>query len=97
VPILEDVGGETALDYALKDEENLQRNAANQILKGIENYPFMHSGFTIVSGILKAFKYCPNVGHFLDKRLVVSEHFDCTSMSRKCLDPKTALTHAEGA
>ena len=62
VPILEDIYGDTALDVALC-EERTQKNVANQILLGIENYPFMHSGFALVSGILKAFENeCPAIG-----------------------------------
>lgn len=93
MPILEDIYGDTALDYALR-EDHTQRNVANQILLGIEKYPFMHSGFTLVSGILKAFENdCPACGQFLDSRLVVSEHLDCTSLSRKCLNPENLQTH----
>ena len=87
MPILEDIYGETALDYALR-EDKTQRNVANQILMGIMKYPFMHSGFTLINGILRAFEEdCPECGKFLDSRLVVSEHLDCSSLARKCLDP----------
>jgi hypothetical protein len=61
---------------------------ANEILMGIKSYPFMHSGFTLIPGVLRAFEEkCPESGPFLNARLVVSEHLNCTSLSRKCLDP----------
>jgi hypothetical protein len=53
----------------------------------------MHSGFVLVPGILKALFYeCPAIGQFLDFRMVVSEHLDCTSLSRKCLNPDPEIT-----
>ena len=50
---------------------------------------------TLVSGILKALIYdCPDAGRFLDSRLVAAEHLNCTSLSRKCLNPDIQEGHA---
>jgi hypothetical protein len=59
VPILEDIDSNTALDVALQKNDP---NLANAFLKGIELYPFMHSGFVLVSGIINSFDKCPHLG-----------------------------------
>ena len=59
IPVLEDIESNTALDVAL---EILDVNLASAFLMGIENYPFMHCGFILVSGINKAFE--KKVAHF---------------------------------
>ena len=74
MPVLQDINGNTALDIAL-DEETFSINFASFFLEGIQDYPFMHSGFALVSGINKAFKHdVPHLGEFLDRRLVASSH-----------------------
>lgn len=56
----------------------------------------MHSGFTLVSGVLKSLQFrCPASGYFLDSRMVVSEHLDCTSLQRQCLNGDKMLPHAD--
>jgi len=55
VPVLQDINGDTALDLALQDNEKQDMNKADIILKYIKDYPFMHSGYSLVSGINKAF------------------------------------------
>jgi len=59
------------------------------MLKGIQDYPFMHSGFALVSGINKEFKKeVPGVGEFLDRRLVASDHLSKTkSLTRNGIHP----------
>jgi hypothetical protein len=52
----------SALDLALKEGAE-QTNLANCLLKGIEDYPYLHFGEVLVTGINKAFKAdCPYFG-----------------------------------
>ena len=61
-------------------------NAADCLLLNIKNYPFLHSGPQLVSGVIKAFNSgCPNLGDFLDARLVVSPHLDARLLKRAAI------------
>jgi len=65
LPFLQDINGNTALDLALSDGGG-DMNLANCLMLGIKDYPFMHSGLSLVSGILKAFHAdIPCLGDFL--------------------------------
>lgn len=55
LPLLQDINGNTALDLAL-EKVGGDKNLANALMHGIRNYPFMHSGLDLVSGIIKAFE-----------------------------------------
>jgi hypothetical protein len=58
---------------------------ADGILIGIEDQPFMSSGFTLVSGMIKAFGICPHFGNFLDKRLIRSPHLSGSGLERRAI------------
>jgi hypothetical protein len=74
MPILQDINGDTALDLCLTEDKQ-DRNLANQILEGIARYPFMHSGFALVKGINRAFKWkVPFLSKFLELRRISSGH-----------------------
>lgn len=71
------------------DEINGDQNLANQLMLGIKDYPFMHSGLALVTGVIKAFRLeIPCLGEFLQSRLIMSPHQDAGSLKRKALkDP----------
>ena len=49
----------------------------------------MHSGFVLVSGIIKAFEHnVPQLGEFLDRRLVQSEHLLTKNLRRASIKRK---------
>jgi hypothetical protein len=74
-PVLEDVNGNTALDLVFDKGENSDKNLANTLLSGMQDYPFLSCGFVLVSGVIKAFEYqCPAMGEFLEKRFVYAMH-----------------------
>ena len=56
------------------------------MLVGIGDYPFMSYGYTLVSGITKAFGMCPHLGEFLDKRIINSSHLTGGSLERRALN-----------
>ena len=72
-PVMEDVWGNTPLDVCF-DIHDSPYKIANSLLNGIKDYPFLSCGFVLVSGVIKAFLICPEIGKFLDKRFVVSKH-----------------------
>jgi hypothetical protein len=83
VPVLQNIDDLTALDLALNEEKTVNLTLANQILEGIENYPFMHSGFALVTGINKSLVHrVPHLAQYLDSRRVKSGHLDTKSLSR---------------
>jgi hypothetical protein len=45
----------------------------------------MHSGFNLVSGIIRAFGSSPYLGEFLDARLIKSPHLNQKSLTRKAI------------
>ena len=45
----------------------------------------MHSGFNLVSGIIRAFGDCPHLGAFLDGRLKTSPHLSTKSLERRAI------------
>jgi hypothetical protein len=56
---------------------------------GIQDYPFMHSGPVLVSGIITAFeKEVPGLGEFLDKRMVQSQHLNTKGLRRVAIIKK---------
>ena len=82
IPILADIDGNTALDIALTGE-TFSVNLASSILEGIQDYPFMHSGFVLVSAINKAFNEgVEQLGEFLDRRMVPSGHLLAKGLMR---------------
>jgi len=86
LPFLEDCNGNTPLDLALLDDDNADINLGNCMLSNIKDYPYLHSGPLLVTGVIRAFKYgVPVLGDFLDSRLVRSPHLHCSSLSRKAI------------
>ena len=82
MPVLQDINGNTALDIALA-EETFSINLASFFLEGIQDYPFMHCGFALVSGINKAFQFgVPHLGEYLDRRIIQSEHLQSKGLTR---------------
>ena len=70
------------MDLALS-EEFFSINLASYLLVGIQDYPFMHSGFVLVSAINKAFNEgVEQLGEFLDRRMVPSGHLLAKGLMR---------------
>ena len=91
MPVLENINGDTALDLAFPEDDSRKCdiNLADTILNEIKDYPFMHSGFVLVSGILKAFKEnCPHLKDYLDARLKKSSHLSARSLRSRAIKKK---------
>ena len=54
-PVLEDVNGNTPLDFVFDLGDNCDRNLATTLLSGMQDYPFLSYDFVLVSGVIKAF------------------------------------------